>query len=280
MANKKWSTVLKGDGKVVDSNTLQFTYDNVKGVDAKRLAAEEDKKNLSSSQTECVVEYDFENNPTLHVKRKNTKDTPFTESKVHLKENTSILMSQSYVLLSIMIATLKKYDSKLVTYNFPDEKGVDKLLKSGDAVFLGTKTPESYLKDLKEVIPYDCADLEVLNSQLEQKLMMVYKTKKEGVSDLQKETDKVKRVMKEGIVAAAQQARGENARLHNLERTRAEGIKWFNSLNIVERQDLFYAYKGRKMSLDQHLTDNDKYEIYKKYLDKYQALDIKAPKRN
>jgi len=102
-------------------------------------------------------------------------------------------MSQSYVLLSIMIATLKKYDSKLVTYNFPDEKGVDKLLKSGDAVFLGTKTPESYLKDLKEVIPYDCTDLEVLNSQLEQKLMMVYKTKKEGVSDLQKETDKVKR---------------------------------------------------------------------------------------
>jgi len=70
MANKKWSTVLKGDGKVIGSNELQFTYDNIKGVDAKRLAAESDKKNLSSSQTECVVEYDSENNPTLHLKEK------------------------------------------------------------------------------------------------------------------------------------------------------------------------------------------------------------------
>jgi len=34
------------------------------------------------------------------------------------------------------------------------------------------------------------------------------------------------------------------------------------------------------MNLAQHLTDDDKYEIYKKYLDQYQALDIKAPKRS
>ena len=273
MANKKWSTVLKGDGKVVDSNTLQFTYDNIKGVDAKRLAAEEDKKNLSSSQTECDVEYDFENNPTLHVKRKNTKDVAFTESKVHLKENTSILTSQSYVLLSIMIATLKKYDSKLVTYNFPDEKGVDKLLKSGDAVFLGTKTPESYLKDLKQVIPYDCTDLDVLNSQLEQKLMMVYKTKKEGVSDLQKETDKVKRVIKEGIgmfndPQGYSKSKGE-------EDKQALNEILISIENGVDEQEAIKLVAARHNYRESYLEKK-----YNEVKGQYQALDIKAPKRN
>lgn len=270
MANKKWSTVLKGVCKIIGENQLQFTYNNIKGVDAKRLAIEEDKKNLSSSQTECVVEYDFENNPILHVKRKNTKDVAFTESKVHLKENTSILMSQSYVLLSIMIATLKKYDSKLVTYNFPDEKGVDKLLKSGDAVFSGTKTPESYLKDLKEVIPYDCTDLDVLNSQLEQKLMMVYKTKKEGVSDLQKETNKVKGVMKEGVVP---KRIIENQELQiNIQ---DEVQKIHAKFGMSEKA----SYEIQKLCERYAEQYRKNYELKTKLEDQYQALDIKAPKR-
>ena len=39
-------------------------------------------------------------------------------------------------------------------------------------------------------------------------------------------------------------------------------IKWFDSLPITEKQDLFYKLKGRKMSLAQFLKDHHKIEIY------------------
>lgn len=49
-----------------------------------------------------------------------------------------------------------------------------------------------------------------------------------------------------------------------LSKKREDKIKWFDKLPLSEKQELFYSYKRKKISLDQFLKDNDKVAIWNK----------------